>query len=143
MATNCTAWLLGGRVLTLHFSVLYVQGVCKRFKIGVQSCFGVRVDRHKACPYDGGRGVAVNSCQRWREWFADRLLGGTGQAQGLSNTVVTADGFAARRGWATGGTDSAPATRRQRGMVYGGRCGGNPPAQGRAEGPTAQNCSGQ
>ena len=25
----------------------------------------------------------------------------------------------------------------------GGRCGGNPPAQGRAEGPTAQNCSGQ
>ena len=23
-------------------------------------------------------------------------------------------------------------------MVYGGRCGGNPPAQGRAEGPTAQ-----
>ena len=52
--------------------------------------------------------------------------------------VVTADGFAARRGWATGGTDSRPATRRQRGMVSGGRCGGNPPAQGRAEGPTAQ-----
>ena len=25
----------------------------------------------------------------------------------------------------------------------GGRCGGNPPAQGRAEGPTAQNCSGR
>ncbi len=32
-------------------------------------------------------------------------------------TVVTADGFAARRGWATGGTDRTPATRRQRGMV--------------------------
>ena len=30
------------------------------------------------------------------------------------------------------------------GRAYeGGRCGGNPPAQGRAEGPTAQNCSGQ
>ena len=26
--------------------------------------------------------------------------------------------------------------------VEGGRCGGSPPAQGRAEGPTAQNCSG-
>ena len=53
-------------------------------------------------------------------------------------TVVTGDGCAARRGWATGGTDSTPATRRQRGMVSGGRCGGNPPAHGRAEGPTAQ-----
>ena len=53
-------------------------------------------------------------------------------------TVVTGEDFAARRGWTTGGTDSTPATRRQRGMVYGGRCGGNPPAQGRAEGPTAQ-----
>ncbi len=45
-------------------------------------------------------------------------------------TVVTADGFAARRGWATGGRDSASAARRQRGMVLGGS-------------PPAQNCSGQ
>ena len=52
--------------------------------------------------------------------------------------LITADGLAARRGWATGGIDSRPATRRQRGMVSGGRCGGNPPAQGRAEGPTAE-----
>ena len=52
--------------------------------------------------------------------------------------MVTGDGCAARRGWATGGTDSTPATRRQRGMVFRGALrGGIPPAQGRAEGPTA------
>ena len=55
-----------------------------------------------------------------------------------ASTVVTGDGFAERRGWATGGIDSTPATWRQRGVVSGGRCGGNPPAQGRAKGPTAQ-----
>ncbi len=53
-------------------------------------------------------------------------------------TVVTADGFAARRKWVTGGIDSTPATRRQCGMVLGRRCGGTPPAQGRAKGPNAQ-----
>ena len=67
-------------------------------------------------------------------FFLGRHWAGTRPAP----TVVTADAFAARRGWTTGGIDSMPATRRQRGMVYGGRCGGNPPAQGRAEGPTAQ-----
>ncbi len=51
-------------------------------------------------------------------------------------TVVTADGFAARRGWATGGIDSRPATRRQRGMVLrGGVAGGTPPHKG---GPKAR-----
>ncbi len=29
------------------------------------------------------------------------------------------------------------------GRTSGGRCGGSPPAQGRAAGPTVQNCSGQ
>ena len=41
--------------------------------------------------------------------------------------VVTADGFAARRGWTTGGIDSTPATRRQRGMVLRGALRGESP----------------
>ena len=35
------------------------------------------------------------------------------------------------------------AERSMRDGLGGGRCGGAAPAQGRAEGPTAQNCSGQ
>ena len=52
--------------------------------------------------------------------------------------MVTADGFAARRGWATGGTESTPATRGANvAWCMGGVAGAQPPAQGRAEGPTA------
>ena len=65
----------------------------------------------------------------WREWAGARP----------APTVVNADGFAAQRGWATGGIDSTPATRRQRGMVLtGGVAGGPPPHKGGPEGPTAQ-----
>ena len=71
--------------------------------------------------------VAVIVCRP----FIGRHWAGTGPAP----TVVVADGLAARRGLATGGIDSMPATRRQRGMVYGGRCGGIPPHKG---GPKAR-----
>ena len=63
---------------------------------------------------------------------------GAGQAQGLSLPVRAARGFATRGGFAIGGTDMTPAPRRQRGMVWRGALRGFPPAQGRAEGPTAQ-----
>ncbi len=39
--------------------------------------------------------------------------------------------------------DTLPGENRHGGLVRAGRCGGAAPAQGRAEGPDAQNCSGQ
>ena len=72
--------------------------------LGMQSNFGVRVGRHKACPYRGHGG---------------RLRG------------TTRMGDRRHRQYAG---DAAPTWH----DVGGGRCGGSPPAQGRAEGPTAQ-----
>ena len=62
------------------------------------------------------------------------LMGGTGQAQGLPLR------------WWRGGSNTGRSLNRSncpgRWAYEGGRCGGNPPAQGRAEGPTV-NYSGQ
>ena len=63
------------------------------------------------------RGSPVGAVKFWREWAGARP----------APTVVNADGFAAQRGWATGGIDSTPATRRQRGMVLTGGVAGGPP----------------
>ena len=90
-----------------------------------------------------GNGLAGRLCRRWLTLFTcswrdagqARSLGLAGGLQirryraGLvpAPTVVTADGFAARRGWANGGIDSTPATRRQRGMVFRGALRGESP----------------
>ena len=72
------------------------------------------------------------SRQRWVKLFAVHRLGGRGQAQGLP-----------LQWWRGGRTPVAFSTVpivHDGGAYEGGRCGGNPPAQGRAEGPTARNC---
>ena len=71
-----------------------------------------------------------NSCQRWLKLFAVHLLGGTGQTQGLP-----------LQWWRGVRTPVAGLNRSNCPRRWGlrrGRCGGTPPAQGRAEGPTAQ-----
>ena len=75
--------------------------------------------RHKACPY---RTV-------WGGWQRRWASGGGGQAQGLPLPGRLGGILLARH---VAGEELA------RWRVRGGRCGGAAPAQGRAEGPTAQ-----
>ncbi len=72
-------------------------------------------------------------------------IGRHGQAQGLP--LQWRRGGWRRGRWRRGGWNTGRCLNRsncpRRSGTRGGRCGGNPPAQGRAEGPTARNCSGQ
>ena len=71
-----------------------------------------------------------NSCQRWLKLFAVHLLGALGR-----HKACPYDGGAGVRTRVA--VSTVPIVHDDR-AYDGGRCGGNPPAQGRAEGPTAQ-----
>ena len=97
-------------------------------------------------PWDGGRWPRPE--RRWRGGLLEgRVLRCLNQnLQDLGIFRIAGDrsgaGTAGARGQGVGGQGigdrGRKTVRRWRGGYWGGRCGGCPPAQGRAEGPTAQ-----
>ncbi len=103
-------------------------------------CFWARFDpgpRRECSPHlgwesSGGElvpAVAGTVCRFWERHRA-------GLVPALTLAAGCVDWGAAR--WAAGCAGLHQTPHPGRGVVSGGRCGGSPPAQGRAEGPTAQ-----
>ena len=89
---------------------------------GIATAVGVAHEgRHKACPY----GITWGGLQP--QWGVAR----EGRPQGLPLRMVA-------RGVEHRSLTEPFQLSHDGGAYEGGRCGGNPPAQGRAEGPTAQ-----